>query len=116
MVNLLDRELVAIGKVSHEVAVRFSKRTWTSQQTLLALMDELEKYAVDAFQKIGFHVQVDPTPMIANMPPNISIMDRIEQSEFDYDEKKWEVNKAIARSERIHNEDQNPIGKTVTGE
>lgn len=116
MVNLYDYEIVAIGQVSHDIANKFSKRTWSSGDQVIALMDEIEKYSVDAFQKIGFLVQVDPTPLIANGEPSITIMGRLSESEFDYDRKKWEVLKARDKGQRVLGEDKNPTGKTVTGE
>lgn len=116
MINLYDRELVEIGKVSHQISERFSRRTWTSTDSLLAVMDEIEKYAMDAFYRIGFIVQVDPTPLIAGGAPTISIDKRVNEIEFDYDEKQWEVLKAKNWGQNVLNEDKNPAGETVTGE
>lgn len=116
MINLYDRELVQIGQVSYAISEKFSRRTWSSTDSLLALMDEIEKYATDAFYKIGFIVKVDPTPLIAGGTPSISIDKRVNEVEFDYDEKQWEVLKAKNWGQKVLNEDKNPTGETVTGE
>lgn len=115
LASLNDEDLVKIGQVSHQIQAKYGRRQWSSRGSLLRLMDEIEKEAVDRFLKIGFVVQVDTSPMLAGYPPTISIAERF-GSIFDPEKKSWEVKKANTRNESILHEDKNPTGKTVTGE
>ncbi len=64
-----------------------------NRQLLTAWHDEV----IHRYQEIGWVAECDITPALAGLaPPTIEIVGRVENHEFDFDKKKWEVLKSRA--------------------
>lgn len=56
-------------------------------------VNEFSKWAEGEFEKIGFLAAVDTTPIYADHPPTISLLERISGNEFDHEKKSSQVRK-----------------------
>jgi len=98
MINLYDEELPKVGKAAHtmnelwkETARHIDLR---NQKESSQKITEWHKRAIGEFERAGFVVEVDMTPIYADMPPTISIVDRTNKVIFDHEKKGWEVKKS----------------------
>lgn len=98
-VNLYDEELPKIGKVSMEVQQKWNDIARhidiSNVKETARKMNEFHKYAVDAFETIGFNVEVDTTTIYVDSPPTISVVSRINPIIFDHEKKAHEIRKAM---------------------
>ena len=98
MINLYDEEVKRVGKVAYKAnqAWRETARTLDlkNQKDTSTKVGEWHKRTVNEFEAAGFIVEVDVSPIYADMPPSISIVDRTEKVVFDHEKKSYEVKKS----------------------
>jgi hypothetical protein len=98
IINLYDEELPKVGKAAFimnelwkETARHIDLRNHKESSQKIT---EWHKRAIGEFEKAGFVVEVDMTPIYMDMPPTISIVDRVNRVIFDHEKKSYEVKKS----------------------
>lgn len=101
MINLYDEEIPKVGEVAYRLNQLWKEtaRHINMQNTKETSMKvgEWHKRAIGEFEKAGFIVEVDMTPIYADQPPIVSIVDRVEKVVFDHEKKAYEVKKSRNR-------------------
>lgn len=100
--DVYDEETAKI----HEVGVHV-QRLWRDLAPKINLantrdtakkLNEWTKVAEGAFERIGFRARVDVNPIYGDMPPDITIVERVDPiSEFDHDKKAAEIKRSRDR-------------------
>jgi hypothetical protein len=97
-VNLYDEELPKIGKVAFEVNYKWKELARhidiSNVKETARKINEFHKYAVDAFETIGFVVEVDTTTIYVDQPPTINVVARVNPIIFDHEKKAYEIRKS----------------------
>lgn len=98
IINLYDEELPRVGEVAYSINQLWKETArhldlFNSKESSIKL-GEFHKKAVGAFEKAGFIVEVDITPIYMDQPPSISIVDRVDTIDFDHEKKAHEIKKS----------------------
>ena len=100
MIDIYDSELPKIGKVSQDLNQKWNflarRLDGATGAKLIEALNIFSQEVTGRFQEIGFIAEVDVAPVYMNMPPSITIVDRLIKTEFDYEKKGWEVKKSRA--------------------
>lgn len=98
LVDVLDEEYIAIQKVGYEMQMLWNELARhiniANVKETANKVNEWSKRVEGEYQKIGFLVGVDTTPIYVDQPPTISIFDRVTPTEFDHERKGYEVRKS----------------------
>jgi hypothetical protein len=101
LITLYDEELPKVGEVAYKL-----NRLWKETARNIDLknsketsnkVNEWHKRAINEFERAGFIVEVDMTPIYRDQPPAISIVDRVSKVIFDHEKKAYEVRKSRAK-------------------
>jgi hypothetical protein len=96
LANVYEDEYKSIQRLGWEVQQYWNEIARTIDISNLKetsrKINEFSKWTEDKFEKIGFLVLVDPTPIYADRPPTISLVDRTSgNNEFDHEKKRSEI-------------------------
>lgn len=101
MQHFYDEELKKIDKVGANLNEKYqyilrrmdldAPMSSKNRQLLTVWHDEV----IARYQQIGFAAECDITPALAGLaPPIVEILGRVEDHEFDFEKKSWEVKKS----------------------
>lgn len=99
LVNVYDDEYRDIQKLGATIQTRWRDTARhidiANNKDTATKVNEFSKWVEGEFEKIGFLVAVDITPIYADRPPSISVLARTNPQEFDHERKAREVRKSF---------------------
>lgn len=100
LANVYDEEYKAIQKLGWVIQTRWNDAARhidiADSKATAKIVNEFSKWAEGEFEKIGFLIAVDTTPIYSDRPPVISLLSRTSgDNEFDHERKAREVRKGL---------------------
>lgn len=101
MIDMYDEEIVKVTNLLMEMQNKWGPRP-NNQKNLAEMATEIK----DRFFKLGFVVDVDLVPCIQvdasgkSFPPEVIVMSRVKDFEFDHEKKGFEVKRSKTRGEK----------------
>lgn len=97
LANVYDEEYKKVQAVGWEIQQQWNEIAphidIANTRETARKLNEFCKWAEDKMERIGFVALVDVSPIYADQPPSITLMDRIESEHFDHERKAHEVRK-----------------------